>query len=257
MSDGWMPGVIRMPTQSFWIGNEGFDAAVMHIAEDSNHSAEGYLAHTTDRSTHFYIEKSGKVVQYVSIHDSAWANGLEWIGGRWRSPEGHWVNPPWSRIRRGINPNRCTASVEHEGHWTEPWTPEMYQATVDVLCWIGEVKQVPIWLPGQNLIGHCDISPVDRPHCPGPHCDFAALAAAASAPAELHYVVVVDVVNIRQGPGRNFPIAGQIRRGDVIVADKIIAGEAINGNPNWVHIGPKDPTRANLGFASMALLRRV
>jgi len=182
MTDGWYDHATPLPTQSFWIGNEGFGALVMHIAADHNHSAESYLAHTTGKSAHFYVRKDGHVTQYVKISNSAWANGLTPLSsGGWASPEGNIVRPGWTLLRRGRNPNHYTVSMEHEGQSNEPWTAAMFDSTVRLMKWMAPLKGVSWWIKGQNLIGHCDISPIDRPNCPGPHCNMQALALAANA----------------------------------------------------------------------------
>jgi hypothetical protein len=255
--DGWMPGVLQVRSPNFWVGNHDRRAACLHVVQGSFQSAlSEFRSSRTQKSAHFTISKTGVIAQHVSIHDSAWANGLEWVMGRWRSPEGHWVIPTWADIVPGVNPNRDTVSIEHEGDPGDPWTAAMFDANTRVLRYIASETGL-VYVPHRTLIGHYEISPIDRSFCPGPHVDYAAIAAAANAPAELRFMVVVDVANIRQGPGTTFPIAGQIRRGEFLIADKVIAGQVVNNDSQWAHIGPADPTRANLGFVHRSLLARV
>lgn len=252
MSDGWMPGAIQARSPNFWFSNHSRRAVVLHVVEGSFQSAlNTFRSRLTQKSAHFTIAKSGAIAQHVSIHDSAWANGLEYIGGRWRSAEGNWVIPTWPDLVRGINPNRYTISIEHEGFWQEPWTTAMRAANDQVLRYIAEQTGL-YYVPHRSLIGHYEINPVDRAHCPGPHVDYVAIAAAANGAQRFR--VVVDVANIRQGPGTSFPIAGQMRRGEILVADKVLTGQPVGGDSRWAHIGPADPLRANLGFVHMSLL---
>ena len=127
-------------------------------------------------------------------------------------------------------------------------------------------------IPRQHVVAHCEwprvrglpiLSDVYRllhrqSECPGgmlfPH--IVAYRHLSDAP-RLRYVIDVDTANIRQGPGTSFPIAGQAHRSDILVADKVAVGESVGGNRFWAHIGPDDPTRANLGFVSETLLRRL
>lgn len=193
MTDGWFPGATpRLNKTARWIGNTGFGALVMHIAADnSRKDGDLYLAATPTKSAHLFVNKDGSAKQYVSIHDSAWANGLTPLsGGGWVSPEGSIVKPSWRYLRPGQNPNHYTVSMEHQGNPADPWTPAMFTTTVAIMKWLAPLKGVAWWIPGQNLIGHSDISPLDRPRCPGPHCNFQALALAANA---RRMVAIVDL----------------------------------------------------------------
>jgi N-acetyl-anhydromuramyl-L-alanine amidase AmpD len=184
MNDGWFPGAMELENKvARWVGNTGFGALVMHIAGDhSRHNGDAYLAGTKDKSAHFFVNRDGSAKQYVSVFDSAWANGITPVaGGRWVSPEGHIVTPRWHWLRPGQNPNHYTVSMEHQGDPGDAWTSAEFDTTVNIMRWLAPRKGVAWWIVGQNLIGHSDLSPVDRPNCPGLHCDFKALALAANA----------------------------------------------------------------------------
>jgi N-acetyl-anhydromuramyl-L-alanine amidase AmpD len=183
MISGYYPPAKALTNKhAYWPGNRGFGALVMHIAADNSRpGGDLYLASTPTKSAHFFVNKDGTAKQYVSVNDSAWANGLSQINGKWISPEGHTVSPRWPGLRSGVNPNWYTVSMEHQGNPADVWTAPMFNATVSIMKWLAPIKGVAWWVPGQNLIGHCDISPVDRPQCPGPNCNHQALALAANA----------------------------------------------------------------------------
>ncbi len=184
MMDGYYPGAIkRINKHAYFLGNRGFGALVMHIAADnSRKGGDDYLGGTPTKSAHWFVNKDGSVKQYVSVNNSAWANGASMrADGKWTDPSGHVIKPKWSGLRPGVNPNWYTVSMEHQGNPSDPWTAPMFATTVALMKWLAPIKGVAWWIPGQNLIGHCDISPIDRPFCPGPHCNYQALALVANA----------------------------------------------------------------------------
>jgi N-acetyl-anhydromuramyl-L-alanine amidase AmpD len=183
MITGYYPQATKLENKhAYWLGNRGFGALVMHIAADnSRKDGDLYLGSTPTKSAHFFVNKDGSAKQFVSVNNSAWANGLSQVNGKWISPEGHTVKPKWGGLRPGVNPNWYTVSMEHQGNPADAWTPAMFATTVAIMKWLAPIKGVAWWEAGKNLIGHCDISPVDRPSCPGPHCNFQALALAANA----------------------------------------------------------------------------
>ncbi len=75
----------------------------------------------------------------------------------------------------------------------------------------------------------------------------------APRPTPGRYAVVADSANIREGPGRTFPVAlgGTARRphGSVLELDEIIMGERIGDNPWWGHLA--DAT----GFVSLTVVK--
>jgi hypothetical protein len=184
MITGYYPQATKLENKrAYWPSNRGFGALVMHIAADnSRKGGDLYLATTPTKSAHFFVNKDGSCKQYVSVNDSAWANGLTYIGNdRWLSPEKHIVQPPWQGLRAPVNPNWYTVSMEHQGNPADVWTPAMFATSVAIMKWLAPIKGVAWWVPGQNLICHSDISPVDRPNCAGPNCNLQALALAANA----------------------------------------------------------------------------
>jgi len=188
---GWYPGAhqrIGIPDSNFAPGNDGPLAAALHIIVGSLASAISEFQARKLKSAHFGIGKDGRVVQFVSIHDTAFANGLSWNLTRtcWVDPEKNLLlpphTPPWPLLHAPRNPNYYTISIEREGHPEDTPTAAMDAATVALLRWLAE--QFPATLkpyrPLVNLIGHCHIGPIHRAHCPGPHVDYVALATAAN-----------------------------------------------------------------------------
>jgi hypothetical protein len=180
-SDGWYPGAIKIAMPGFWKGNKGRKAIVNHVIVGSIQSCINTFKGGQKSST-FGFAQNGDIYQFVSIWDSAWANGLSWVDGRWMDPEGAFVNPPWSGLEPGINPNLTTISFEHEGQSGDPWSPEMFASNNAVTAWCADQCGMHIAVH-ETLIGHNEISPINRAHCPGSGCDLFAIAAAVNSPA--------------------------------------------------------------------------
>jgi N-acetyl-anhydromuramyl-L-alanine amidase AmpD len=135
------------------------------------------------------VSKSGLIWQCVSTDDSAYANGLSWNEALncWVDPQGHKLRAPnptpaWPELTPPINPNLTTISVECEGFYQDIPTDAQNAGVVKIMQWCAlEFPQLAPYSFMRSLIGHCHISPVSKPNCPGPHVNYAALAAAANA----------------------------------------------------------------------------
>jgi len=180
ISDGWCPFAIRkpVPTHKYWAGNKGRDAVVMHVSEGTMESMVSWFLGGSEATAHFGIGPDGALYQFVSINDSAFGNGASYRRGQWFDPNGHAIQPSWSGLRPGENPNWYTISVEHAGHHQDAWTNSMDAMNTRLLIWLAEqFPSLAPFLPGKTLIGHCDISPIDKQNCPGKHVDYARIAA--------------------------------------------------------------------------------
>lgn len=148
-----------------WNSREGYgpEAVVLHIAEGTLAGCDSWF-NTTDSgvSAHFCVGKNGEVHQYVNLTDAAWANGL--------------IEPGASAaliVENGnINPNQWTVSIEHEGKFPDPPTPEQFEASAQLTAWL--FKNV-LFVSGatgvavdrKHILRHAEISPVSRANCPG------------------------------------------------------------------------------------------
>lgn len=193
---GQCPFAKPVPADSnnYSIGRAGYAlknvrAVVLHIMDGKTGkiSATNNYFQNPDAivSAHFGIGKDGKIVQYVSINDTAYAVGLGVQNGQWMTPgpveTRRPVTPRWPDIVRFDNPNLYTISIEHEGQPDDVWTPQMRASNLRLLKWIAaQIGPGFRYSPKHTLIAHGDINPVDRPFCPGPHVDFDAIAAAAN-----------------------------------------------------------------------------
>jgi len=179
---GWCPFAIRHATPNFWSGHVDRLAVCDHVTDAAWASVVSWFKNpASERSAHFQIRKDGTIDQFVSIHDSAWANGASWSGQSWVDPQGHLIRPTWPLMTPPVNPNRRTISVEHEGHPADSWTAAQKAADTKLNRWLAtQYVSLAPYVAGRTLIRHADISPISKPNCPGPHVDLVERAAAAN-----------------------------------------------------------------------------
>ncbi len=173
---GWCSFAERRVSPNFWSGHGGqqVKAVVMHIAQGSYDAAVNwFMDPASSASSHFLIAKDGRICQFVSIKDSAWGNGLAYVNGQWLTPGEPRVpaNPTWNGLIPDINPNYYTISIEHEGVYTDKWTPAMYAANLQVLQWIRDQTGLN-YVVHDSLIGHSELNTATRKNCPGPNVEW-------------------------------------------------------------------------------------
>lgn len=115
-------------------------------------------------SSHFLIERSGAVFQFVDVYKRAWHAGVSNFLGR----------------------NACnnfSVGIELEGTDDLPFTEAQYESLRAVLHWVTQT------LPIRFITGHQDIAP-NRKTDPGPYFDWARLAQ-----------MIPKSVEIKRGPG--------------------------------------------------------
>lgn len=116
------------------------------------------------------------MTQLVDIEDTAWCNGTsDKISDG--SYYGH--SSLLAVVTRKVNANKYTISIEHEGVYEVTHgilTQKQLAASVDLIAWIrSEVKRIYsaiIPLDRTHIVGHNQISPVNKPYCPGAGFQF-------------------------------------------------------------------------------------
>lgn len=109
-------------------------------------------------SAHFFIRRSGEVIQFVSCNDRAWHAGRS-----------EWQGRP--------NCNDYSIGIELEGLEGDTFEPTQYQALA-ALC-----TQLAAQYPIQHVVGHEHIAP-GRKQDPGPGFDWAVLQELTAWPAD-------------------------------------------------------------------------
>ena len=187
MAVDWYPFAIKrpVPNKHFTQGRAGqkVRAVVLHIAAGPLSAVYPTFSDPNgNTSAHFCVGKDGTIEQYVSVNDTAHGNGLTWDAAhnQWLNARDKPVNPTWQDLIPKINPNLYTVSIEHAGYSADAWTAEMYDANNRLLLWLAEQCDLT-YVPHRTLIGHCEIDPLDKGDCPGPHVDYDRIAADIAA----------------------------------------------------------------------------
>lgn len=150
---------------------------VCHITDGSYAGAVTWLCNPkAEVSSHFVVAQDGRVTQLVSLEDTAWANGTSENA----SFSNYYGNSNLSAVvSRKTNANKYTISIEHEGVYTTTHgalTPKQLAATIDLIEWIrSEVRRIydtVIPLDRAHIVGHYQVSPINKPHCPGEGFQF-------------------------------------------------------------------------------------
>lgn len=168
------PPVVPAPTPNFGYprgarGRQGHPVLGIcyHIAEGSRAAVTDWFANPdSEASSHFLICRDGTIVQFVDETDVAWTQGRA-------------VNPTWPLYDPAVNPNLVLIGIEHEGHSGQEWTEGMYRADLALTLHLCERFQIPPLRP--YLLGHNEIDPRDRRHCPGDSFPWARLLAELAA----------------------------------------------------------------------------
>lgn len=173
VDDPWtlLPPIEWVGSPNFFPNRSGFGkpiAMVDHITDDMNLSRVlGWLRNPASQaSAHFVIDRNGKVYQLVSSADGAFTNGK--------------VDRPRTDIpvildvvRRGINFNNATITVEHVGTPNNPPTQAQYEASRKIHQYFSHPKVYGIIRNRSHQLRHGDIDSVDRSYCPGNDFDLA------------------------------------------------------------------------------------
>ena len=149
---------------------------VWHIADGTYNGTVTWEQNPASQvSSHFVLGQNGEVTQMVPLDKAAWTQGV--------------VNRPthpYVKAHNGVNPNLYCVSIECEGKWSETHgalTDKQLAAAAWLTCHIVEeidrIYGVEIPIDREHMIGHYEINPVTRPHCPGEDFPFDQLIALA------------------------------------------------------------------------------
>ena len=149
---------------------------VWHIADGTYNGTVAWGQNRASQvSSHFVLGKNGEITQLVPLDKAAWTQGVV-------------KNPthPYVKAHSRVNPNQYCISIECEGIWSETkgaLTDKQLAVAAELTRYIvAEVKRVykvDIPIDREHMIGHYEINPVTRPHCPGEDFPFDRLIALA------------------------------------------------------------------------------
>lgn len=146
--------MIQLPSPNFEKGrkNNTVIGVVIHIMDGSLSGTDSWFSTSVSQvSTHYGIGVGGEIHQYVNEIDTAWGNGIV-------------NNPSWKLIKKGVNPNLYTISIEHEGRPDSVWTDAMKKQSALLITDICKRWNIPI--DREHIIGHYEIDLLRKPNCP-------------------------------------------------------------------------------------------
>lgn len=142
-------------------------------------------------STHFYIRRSGLLIQLVSCLERAWHAGVSSWRGRERC-------------------NDFSLGIELEGADDQPFEAAQYDRLVHLTRCLRDAY------PIVDIQGHSDIAP-GRKTDPGPAFPLESIRGSALGRDQdepTHYVVTATTLNIRKGPDASHdPVAPPLKKG--------------------------------------------
>lgn len=168
----------KYSTVNKWAGRKFYgkewvpDVIVIHIAEGTYNGTIAWMQNPNSRvSSHFIVGQDGRVAQMVDIRDTAWCNGTST-----NPADSTYYGYATARLvkERKTNANYFTISIENEGFYSKTrgeLTPAQLNAEVELIRFIiDEVKRiwgVTIPIDRDHIIGHYQVTPRNKPHCPG------------------------------------------------------------------------------------------
>lgn len=156
----WVPWAYLSPegAATFYKGQNKPEAVVLHIAQGYASTARSWaLEGHFGASWHFTVCKDGTVLQHLDFHDGGYHAGIPVTAPtpRWNLWKGH-----------GINVNKYTIGIEHEGFSGAPWPEEQRQASKDLCLWLAETLGIPLDI--DHFPPHAAIDVVNRVNDFGP-----------------------------------------------------------------------------------------
>ena len=143
------------------------DVIVCHITEGGYSGAVSWLCNpNAQASCHFVVSKKGEITQLVPFEYASWCQGIS---------ASQTSKATASIVRsRGVNPNWYAVGIEHEGFWKDCHgclTSAQTKAAGKLIKYIAlrlkEIYGVNFKFDRDHIIGHYQISPTNKPNCPG------------------------------------------------------------------------------------------
>lgn len=150
---------------------------VCHITDGAYEGAVNWLCNTESKaSAHYVVARDGRISQLVDIGNTAWANGTS------KNPERKvYYGDATSSLVQDLkgNANHYSISIEHEGIYRKTHgrlSFNQLNATIDLIRHIQSqvIKEFGTLIPfdRDHIIGHYEVNPLTRPHCPGEDFPF-------------------------------------------------------------------------------------
>jgi len=200
-------------------------AVVIHAYHSMQDTDNLFANPGASESCHYVVADDGSVHQYVDEHDTAFHAGVV-------------VNPSWSGVRRGVNPNLHTIGVAAAVPAGAGWSDAQYASVAQLVKEIAEQWQIA--MDAEHLVLHSEIRASKNCTGAGFQRDkllrlLAAQTAAAPVASSARFVHIIKNANLRDGqPGTRARILRTLTAGsDLEVVGFTERGERLRGNPVW------------------------
>lgn len=151
------PTIVVDLSPNFTKGRGGYlpVAIVYHIEAGSESGTDAWFDNPRAQvSAHYSIGKDGTIHKHVDIQDTAWHCGVV------DHPTAYLVTTTYP----GVNPNKYTIGIEHEGQSGDKLTDVQYASTLWLSFTLTQTYMIPV--VKDHLIQHCEIN-ADHAGCPG------------------------------------------------------------------------------------------
>lgn len=162
---------ISSPHQSGRGGHKP-ELIVCHIADGSYAGTKSWFLNVTSQtSSHYVLGQEGQICECVPLDKMAWCNGTATDA----SDNRYYGHSTVALVRqRGGNANQYSVSMECEGYYSRT-QGALTDKQLDALVWLirkiqSDVKaQYGNTIPFDraHIVGHYEINPKTKPHCPG------------------------------------------------------------------------------------------
>ena len=156
-------------SQNIYHGHNGHkpNIIVCHRTFDYGRTIMNFHSDIAKVSSHFATSQNGDYIQFLSFEDSPWSNGTS------TDPDSqiYYRHSSIKQIRETKdNANYYTFSIENES-FDGSLTEVQYQTVVKLACKIIDYYEStyhePFMIDNEHIIGHRDVNPLVRTHCPG------------------------------------------------------------------------------------------
>jgi N-acetylmuramoyl-L-alanine amidase len=158
---------VDIPSPNHFYDPKPIEAVVLHGTASKGiwPAINWHLNPQSQVSANFHISKKGIIYRLVNFEAGkrAWANGI--VENYDHSLD--WLN---KLVKAGKNPNRYTVSIEHEATTEEmlrraSMPDAQFNSSIDLVAYILTKTGLPA--NNQTVIGHNQISGVNKADCPG------------------------------------------------------------------------------------------
>lgn len=157
---------IDMPSPNYWQDRRPIQAICLHGTAGSAAASLAWLRNPKSAvSSNYLISRAGEVYQLVDPRAGrkAWANGVV------EKPD---TSIKWlqAAIKAKTKINLITWSIEHEAssdemRWHKSMTDKQFTSSIDLTAYL--LKLALLKANHETIVGHCQISSIQKATCPG------------------------------------------------------------------------------------------